>query len=155
MARMARRYRGKSDGNYWGSFVLDWFKFLQDNDLTRSDYKVLFLLCQKIKTDDNTAYVRQKEIAEVLKMDTGNVSKSIKRLCEKQFIARCQNGFMVNPHLFYIGMAGREEKREDFDQLLIANGLNPRFSLDEDYKELREFSGDSKIKNKSTSPLPF
>lgn len=123
---------------YWGSFVLDWFYFLQDSDLRISDYKVLFFLCNEMKHDDNTAYVKQKEIARTLNMDKGNISKSIKRLCEKQFITKHKNGYMINPHLFYIGRHAhsRLNVRRNFDDLLSENDIVPRFFLNEDEHKL-------------------
>ncbi|HJB22718.1 MAG TPA: MarR family transcriptional regulator [Candidatus Jeotgalibaca pullicola] len=120
---------------YWGAFILEWFKYLQDNDLTSSDFKVLFYLCEKMNLHENKAYLRQKMIAEELKMDKGNVSKCIKRLCEKQFIAKMDNGFMINPHLFYVGKrhpVDRWELRETFDQLLEEKNLLPLFELNEE-----------------------
>ena len=105
---------------------------LQDADFRGSDYKVLFYLCGEMKFDDNTAYVKQKQIAEQLNMDKGNISKSIKRLCEKQFIVKYQKGFMINPHLFYVGRFGEFQIRDDFDNLIRENNAEPRFFLNED-----------------------
>lgn len=123
---------------YWGSFVLEWFYFLQDSDFRSSDYKVLFFLCNEMKHDDNTAYIKQKEIGTALNMDKGNISKSIKRLCEKQFITKHKNGYMINPHLFYIGRHAnlRLNVRRNFDDLLLENNITPRFFLNEDEHEL-------------------
>jgi len=130
MARKSRK------GVYWGAFILEWFHFLQESDLRGSDYKILFFLCEVMKPDDNTAYIKQKQMAEQLKMDKGNISKSIKRLCEKQFIVKCQNGYMINPHLFYIGMQSRFQIRDNFDELLVENNLETRFYLNEDEYKL-------------------
>lgn len=127
---------------YWGAFILEWFKYLQDNDLTSSDYKVLFYLCSEMDSNENKVYLKQKTVAEDLKMDKGNVSKCIKRLCEKQFIAKVDHGYMINPHLFYIGkryFEARYELREAFDKILKKQGIKSRFYLDEDDYELREY----------------
>ena len=140
--------RKSQKGVYWGAFILEWFHYLQESDLRGSDYKVLFYLCEKMKHDDNTAYIRQKQMAEQLKMDKGNVSKSIKRLCEKQFIVKCQNGFMINPHLFYIGKGDRQSRfqiRETFDGLLEESNLDQRFSLNEDEYTLELISDEKNI----------
>lgn len=127
---------------YWGAFILEWFKYLQDNDLTSSDYKVLFYLCEKMDPKENKVYLKQKEVAETLRMDKGNVSKCIKRLCGKQFIAKVDHGYMINPHLFYIGKrnpVARYELRDKFDGILKKNGIKIRFYLDEDEYELEEY----------------
>lgn len=127
---------------YWGAFILEWFKYLQDRDLTGSDYKVLFYLCEKMDSNENKVYLKQKTLAQQLSMDKGNVSKCIKRLCEKQFIAKVDNGYMINPHLFYIGKRdpiARYELREKFDDVLNKRGIECRFELNEDEYELNEY----------------
>lgn len=137
---MAKRKMGTNV--YWGAIILDWFEYLQDADLTSLDYRVLFFLCKRMKHDDNTAYLRQKQISEELNMDKGNISKSIKKLREKQFIIKSPNGFMINPHLFYIGkptLSSREEIREEFDDLLNKTRLEARFSFNEDDRKLEEY----------------
>ncbi|MFZ7942772.1 replication/maintenance protein RepL [Neobacillus sp. 19] len=128
---MARR---RENHYFWGSFVLEWFHHLRDSNFVASDYRVLFYLCEEMKGDDNTAYIKQKEIAAKLHMDKGNVSKSITRLREKQFIVKVQNGYMINPHLFYVGKRkdGRESLRETFDETLEENGVKTIFYLNED-----------------------
>ncbi|MGE0942797.1 replication/maintenance protein RepL, partial [Bacillus wiedmannii] len=108
------------------------------SDMTGSDYKVLFLLCQKMNTTNNTTYIRQKDIAEELSMDKGNISKAITKLSNNQFITKNTNGFMINPHLFYIGSRNRDELRDDFDDLIHNKGLNPRFFLNENERKLEE-----------------
>lgn len=126
--------RRKERKVYWGAFILEWFEHLQDAELSSSDYRILFFLCQKMKPYDNTIYMRQKQMSEELNMDKGNVSKCIKKLCEKQFIVKITNGFMVNPHLFYVGKGhpgSREELRNNFDEFLYHNKLSPRFYLNE------------------------
>ncbi|MEH7482383.1 helix-turn-helix domain-containing protein [Neobacillus drentensis] len=127
---------------YWGAFILEWFQHLQDPDFRGSDYKIMFFLCGQLKYDDNIAYIKQKQIAESLSIDKGGVSKSIKRLCQKQFIVKCQNGFMINPHLFYVGNSDtRFKNRDEFDRLLLENGLEPRFHLNEDDRILEVYEG--------------
>lgn len=122
---------------YWGAFVLDWFKYLQDHELSAADYRILFYLCERMSTDDNIANVKQKTIAKDLAMDKGNVSKCLKKLCAKQFIAKADNGYMINPNLFYIGKreySDREDLRYDFDNLLTTE--RPRFYMNEDEHRL-------------------
>lgn len=118
---------------YW-TVILDWFKILQENELTSSDYKVLFYLFEKMSFQDNEVHLRQNKIAEDLNMNKGNVSKCIKRLGEKQFIVRAEYGFMINPHLFYVGKGYKYDKellRESFDELLVLRGIQPHFNLNE------------------------
>lgn len=120
---------------YWGAFILEWFNHLQDPELTGVDYKILFYLCEKMQFTDNRVLIRQKEVAEELHMDKGNISKSIKKLCNKQFISKIPNGFMVNPHLFYIGKSNPNERyllRMEFDQSVTKNGLVPLFDMNEE-----------------------
>jgi predicted transcriptional regulator len=128
--------------NYWGAFVLDWFKYLQDNDLTSSDYKILFFLCQEMNADDNAVHLKQKNISGILKMDKGNVSKCIKKLIERQFIVKIDTGFMINPHLFYVGkrhQRDREQIREKFDTILEGSKRERRFNLNEEEFYLEEY----------------
>jgi predicted transcriptional regulator len=148
--------RRKESNIYWGAFILDWFKCLQDHDLTSSDYKVLFYLCQRMNIADNMVYVRQKQIAEDLKMDKGNISKCIKKICGKQFIVKAKNGFMINPHLFYVGKShfgSREELRDTFEDLLEDNKLEPLFFLNEDENKLE--MNEQNQRSKSNYDFPF
>lgn len=123
---------------YWGAIILGWFKYLRDPDLTTSDYKILFFLCEKMEFNRNRTLLKQKEITEELHMDKGNVSKCIKRLCEKQFIVKIPSGFMINPHLFYVGKASpadRDSLRSEFDEAIRKNGMDPLFEMNElDYE---------------------
>lgn len=133
---MARRERKKI---YWGAIILKWFHHLRDSDLSSSDYKVLFYLCEKMEFSRNRIVLRQKEIAQELHMDKGNVSKCISKLCEKQFIVKIPSGFMINPHLFYVGKSNpndRDDLRDEFDEALKTNGLSPLFELNEMTSEL-------------------
>ncbi|WP_407701336.1 MarR family transcriptional regulator [Virgibacillus dakarensis] len=87
-------------------------------ELTSADYKTLFFLCEEMNHDNNITYIKQKQLAEHLEMNKGNISRSIKKLREKQFIVKCENGFMINLHLFYVGRRGlqmRFELRDRFD----------------------------------------
>lgn len=122
-------------GVYWGAVILDWFQELNDLDFGRGDYKVLFFLCSEMNPRDNVASVRQKTIANELSMDKGNVSKAIKKLKRYQFIAKVDNGFMVNPHLFYVGKRDPQDRwalRNSFDALVGA----PIYRIDEHRGEL-------------------
>lgn len=144
---------------YWGAFILEWFKYLQDNDLTSSDYKVLFYLCGEMDSNENKVYLKQKTVAEALSMDKGNVSKCIKRLCEKQFIVKVDHGYMINPHLFYIGKRhpiARYELRDAFDKILKKKGIKSRFYLDENEYELREYGKVNRtVENTYIGDFPF
>lgn len=142
---------------YWGAFILGWFEHLQDADLTGSDYKVLFLLCEKMHFTDNRSLLKQKEISQMLNMDKGNVSKCIKRLSNKQFIAKIPGGFMINPHLFYVGKSPRERFhfRGVFDDIIIENGENPIFNMDEE-RVVLEHNHPSKVDGRyDQNSFPF
>ncbi|WP_026572784.1 replication/maintenance protein RepL [Bacillus sp. UNC438CL73TsuS30] len=119
---------------YWGSFVLGWFREMRNSNLGGPEYRVLFYLCEKMKNEDNIAYIKQKELARRLRMDKGNISKSVKKLRDNQFIAKCEYGYMINPHLFYTGMnrALRSILRNRFDNLLLADNLEPKYYLNDD-----------------------
>ncbi|MCA1060294.1 MarR family transcriptional regulator [Rossellomorea aquimaris] len=111
---------------------MEWFRELRNSDLGGPDFRVLFFLCENMKQEDNIAYLKQKEIASRLHMDRGNVSKCIKRLYSVQFIAKCENGFMINPHLFSVGHTyrpNREDLREKFNDLL---NTAPFYEVNED-----------------------
>lgn len=129
MARNQKQYKF-----FWGSFVVGWFREMRNSNLGTPEYKILFYLCEKMKSDDNIAYVKQKELARRLRMDKGNISKAIKKLRDNQFIAKCENGFMINPHLFYMGMKRdlRFYMRDKFEEILLAEGREPKYYLNED-----------------------
>lgn len=127
---------------YWGAITLDTFSHLQDNDLQGADYKVLFLLCHEMMKENNIAYLKQKNISEKLELHKSSISKAIKKLTEKQIIAKVENGFMINPHLFYVGRGKAEYRREiryEFDSTIIEKNLRPRFEMDEAESELRDY----------------
>lgn len=132
---MAMRKKYYTKQYVWGSLTLGWFNELRNSNLGGPEYKVLFFLCEKMKQDDNVAYVKQKDIASKLYMDRGNISKCIKKLREKQYIAKCENGFMINPHLFSVGQLNphaREHILDRFDSLLTTEGKVSTFELNYD-----------------------
>ena len=104
----------------------NWFKILQENHLTSSDYRVLFYLFVKMNLQENTVLIKQQKIAEQLTLNKGNISKCIKRLSKKQFVVKTADGFMVNPHLFYIG-SEYTQMRQLFDELLAIEGIQSHF----------------------------
>lgn len=121
MINLSRKYRTNRSKVYWGAIVLDWFEELNKRDLNRTDYRTMFYICSRMDVHNNTAYVKQIQIAEELRTDKGNVSKSIKNLIKLQFIVKVENGFMVNPHLFYVGKARALDRyylREEFNEHL-------------------------------------
>lgn len=128
-------YRRRSNNMYWGTMVLGAFKYLQDAQLGASDYRIFFYLCESMAFRDNIASVKQKMISEDLRMDKSNVSKSIAKLKELQFIVKTRNGFMINPHLFYVRFGERVHLREDFDKLVTGPR---RFNMNEDESELED-----------------
>nr|WP_015085274.1 replication/maintenance protein RepL [Planococcus citreus]AFX82610.1 hypothetical protein [Planococcus citreus] len=138
---MVKKRRG-GNGVYWGAFALGWFTHLYNSNLNSTDYRVLFFLCEKMKFDDNTAYLKQTEMSKALNMDTGNVSKSVKKLREEQFVFKKKSGFMINPHLFYVAKSrsiDREELRYEFDDLIRGANLERKFNLNEDEHKLEEY----------------
>lgn len=130
--------RGRNRDNvYWGAFILEWFNLLQDSIFTSTDYRVLFFLCSKMDLKTNKVFKKQIQIANDLNMDKGNISKSLKKLKEEQFITKIENGFMINPHLFYVGKGQKSDRefiRDEFDAFIE----NPRFYLDEDRGQLED-----------------
>ena len=80
-------------------------------------------------------------------MDKGNVSKCISKLCEKQFIVRIPSGFMINPHLFYVGKSypgDRYNLRDEFDDAIRKNKMIPLFEMNEEDSTLEHGSDTSK-----------
>ena len=129
MVKGGSRNRMISKIIYWAEIV-DWFRILQENELTSSDYKVLFYLFEKMSLQGNEVFIRQQKIAEDMNINKGNVSKCIKSLSEKQLIAKAGFGIMINPHLFYVGSKYIPEKdkvRQLFDELLTLKGIQPHF----------------------------
>ena len=95
-----------------------------------------------MNTDNNIAYLKQKRVADDFPMDKGNVSKCFTKLMEKQFIAKVESGYMINPHLFYIGKKNhvdRREIRQLFDSIIVENNLERRFNLNEDEYKIEEW----------------
>lgn len=118
---------------YWGAIVLDTIKNLIITDrLDGNTMRVFLYLCYEMKTDDNIFYSKQIEIANKLTIHRSSVSKSIKKLIEKQYIKKIPGkGFMVNPNLFYVNKKSwrdREDLREIFDKDISLL----RFELDEE-----------------------
>lgn len=141
---MARRRQT----SYWGAITLDTFLYLQDENLQSSDYKIFFLLCSRMIRETNIAHIRQKSISEILKLHKSSVSKSIKRLMERQIIGKIENGYMINPHLFYVGKAraeDREQIRYDFDKRIIERDLQRRFYMDEHESRLIDYGFNIKL----------
>lgn len=131
---MVLRKEKLRSANYWGAVVLDWFEELNRLELNRSDYRTLFFIFSQMESQTNTAHIKQIMIAKELKMDKGNVSKSIKNLVSLQFIVRTESGFMVNPHLFYVGKAraeGRALLRKTFDNYVVESGESLIYHMDE------------------------
>ena len=142
--------RKKRFVNFWGSFILGWFDQLQDSELNGTDYRTMFYLCEEMNHENNVTYLKQKQIAEHLRTNKGNVSRSITKLKRKQFITKSENGFMINPHLFYVGKNAatlRFRLRDTFDELVYEREGFVRFYMNEDIYELEEkvqTNGDSK-----------
>lgn len=90
---------------FWGSFVLDMLELLAKLNLKNTEYRTLLYLCSLSNQDDNIAYIKQVSISEDLDINKSNLSRAIKDLREKQLIAKVDNGYMINPNLFYKGSA--------------------------------------------------
>ena len=76
---------------------------ISDKDLTQQDFKVLFHVVNNMEWD-NIFQQSQVAIAEALEMQQPNVSKSMKKLIEKDFIRIIgnigrQNVYRVSPYL--------------------------------------------------------
>jgi len=144
---MDKRKKPRSN-NYWGAIILDWFDELNRLNLSRSDYKTMFYILSQIESTNNTAHVKQNEIAKNLGMDKGNVSRSIKNLIDLQFVMKLENGFIVNPHLFYVGKGkteAREKIRSYFDEILKDAGKSPVYYMDEEQAILDVSSESSRM----------
>lgn len=137
LTQMARRKERYVTNVYWGGFILRFFHYLQDHNLGAIDYRIFFYFCEKMNTDDNLVRKKQITIAGELNIDKANVSRSLKKLCQLQFIAKVKTeGYMVNPHLLYAGNGYtlRKKLRTDFDALVDS----PRFYMNEDDRILED-----------------
>ena len=135
MVYVNRKYRGNRSTVYWGAIILDWFEQLNTSGLNKTDYRTMFFICSNIDIQNNTAYLKQVQIADGLHTDKGNISKSIKHLIDLQFITKVENGFMVNPHLFYVGKARAGDRyylREEFDGYLEKKKEKRIYEMDEE-----------------------
>lgn len=133
---------------YWGAFVLDTFDLFLKDDLSRNEYEIFFFLCKKMDTNTNKVFVRQKDILNALRDDhniskaKGTISKAIKGLLEKQYIAKQVNGvgYMINPSMFYTG--GKLDvsgKIQSFNDNLSKQGISPMYELDSDSGKIESY----------------
>ncbi len=142
---MVRR-SSQSKSVYWGAIVLDTFEQLLKAKLCGNDLRVFLYLCSKMLHEDNTCYENQKSISDNLQIHKTSVSKAIKVLVEKQFIAKAVSPkrFMINPHLFYIAKKNpveREDIRARFDKIVRSTNQEPLFYMNEDTNTLELSDG--------------
>ena len=130
---------------YWGAFVLDTFDLFLKDDLSRNEFEIFFFLCKKMDTSTNKVFLRQKDILSELREDydiskaKGTVSKAIKGLLEKQYIAKQVHGvgYMINPNLFYTGgKFDLSDKIQIFNDKLLKQGISPMYELNPDLGKL-------------------
>ena len=138
-----------NDGNIKGYFPLkekklgkDWFAMYQSSalwlakqDITGEQYKVLFILFNKLDFD-NYIRVALKEIADILEMRIANVSRAMKVLKEKEIIVEGPPAgkfktYRLNPFIAHKGK-NRSKTILDFDSALEDKVKN---SLDADKLE--------------------
>ena len=129
------------EGNIMGYFPLkqkslgkDWFAMYQNpalwlaqQDMTGEQYKVLFVLFNKLDFD-NYLRLSLKEIAELLKMQITNVSRAMKVLKEKSIIVEGPPAgkfktYRLNPYIAHKGK-NRNNTILDFTDALADNGKN-------------------------------
>ena len=146
----------KHTNYFWGTIMLDALKLFYDKEMNfnANEMKVFFYLCDSIIVEKTRKYseiedieepdrspVTQVQIAEDLQIDKANVSRIIKKLCEKQFIAKARLGFYINPHILYIGKARDNERssvRNGFDKVVTEQQGFARFYFDESERILKD-----------------
>lgn len=111
----------KSLGTGWIALYQNPSLWLAQQDLTGEQYKVLFVLFNKLDFE-NYLRIGLKDIAELLKMQVANVSRAMKKLKELEIIiegppAGKFKTYRLNP---YIAHKGTERKDTicDFDKAL-------------------------------------
>ncbi|WFF74034.1 replication/maintenance protein RepL [Proteiniclasticum sp. QWL-01] len=119
---------------YWGAFIIPAFEPLYSDELHGTDYKIFFYLLSNINYTNNISSIKQKDISQELNIHKTTVSKSLKKLEELQYIAKVEkfNGYMINPNIFYVGKNKADERdkiRDEFDEIVISNNSEVRFSL--------------------------
>lgn len=135
---------------YWGAFILDTFDLFLKDDLSRNEYEIFFFLCKNMDTSTNKVFLRQKDILSRLREDhniskaKGTVSKAIKGLLEKQYIAKQVHGigYMINPSMFYTGgKFDLSDKIQSFNDSLSKQRISPMYELDPDSGKIERENG--------------
>lgn len=115
-------------------FVLTFYKNLANafssNELTKLDVRVLFTVIQYVSFG-NVINLTQQTIAEDLKIDQSQVSKSFKRLEKSGIIYREKSSLFLNPNYLCKGDLFKSKETEAYKN--VRNNL---------YKELGEFIKD-------------
>lgn len=95
---------------YWGASIMESFKWFSYIQFNKTDYSIFLYLIGSMN-DDNEVKIKQSQISEDLFINKSNVSRSIERLKEWQFITKIKSGFMINPSFFYINKSKEYERR--------------------------------------------
>lgn len=109
----------KSLGTGWIAVYQNPSLWLAQQDLTGEQYKVLFVLFNKLDFD-NYLRIGLKDIAELLKMQVANVSRAMKKLKELEIIiegppAGKFKTYRLNPYIAHKG-TDVDTTRIDFDK---------------------------------------
>lgn len=109
----------KSLGTGWIAVYQNPSLWLAQQDLTGEQYKVLFVLFNKLDFD-NYLRIGLKDIAELLKMQVANVSRAMKKLKELEIIiegppAGKFKTYRLNPYVAHKG-TDVDTTRIDFDK---------------------------------------
>ena len=91
-------------------FQMGFEKIAKYEDLTGKDCKILFYLFSQLDMD-NYIQISQQEISDELNIKIPNVSRSIKKLCDKEIIKKEKKGkfnfYRINPEIAWKGETER------------------------------------------------
>ncbi|WP_414053130.1 replication/maintenance protein RepL [Macrococcus animalis] len=127
---------------YWGASIIDSYKIFSHVPFNKTDYTIFFYLIN-LMDNENNVYIKQSKLSQELEIDKSNISRSIEKLKEWQFITKIKSGFMINPSFIYINKSRdyeRNDLRNIFSKYVIESGYSDEklfFEYDEDHKEYR------------------
>lgn len=111
----------KNLGTEWVAVYQNLFIWLAQQDLTGEQYKVMFVLFNKLDFD-NYLRIGLQEIAELLNMQVANVSRAMKKIKELKIVVEGPPAgkfktYRLNPYIAHKG-ANTEKTVKDFNAAL-------------------------------------
>lgn len=103
------------------------YNIIQENKITMTDIRVLLGICGLTRFG-NCVNMSQMGLAEALKINKSNVSKSIKKLTENHILISSKLGLFINPALIIKGKLS-EIDTEIWDETLKSGFKSPLKSV--------------------------